>query len=65
MNTTEPIDETSQESDERMAPLVKGMTTRLATLNAEVTTYIKANPGTCLLGALAAGYIIGRVARRR
>ena len=32
--------------------------------NYDAVAYIKENPGKCLLGAIAAGYIIGRIARR-
>jgi hypothetical protein len=28
-------------------------------------SFIRANPGTCLLGAVAVGFIIGRIASRR
>ena len=33
-------------------------------MNGKVVDYIKENPGKCLLGAIAAGYVIGRIARR-
>ena len=29
-----------------------------------MTGYIKENPGQCLLGALALGFLIGKIARR-
>jgi hypothetical protein len=64
MNTSEPLEKTAQELEESISRLPKEASRRLATLNAEVTAYIRANPGTCLLGALATGYIIGSIARR-
>ena len=33
--------------------------------SAKLMTLVKERPGACLLGALALGYIIGRVASRR
>ena len=37
---------------------------RLSSLNDKAIDFIKENPGTCLLGALALGYLIGKIARR-
>jgi hypothetical protein len=37
---------------------------RLTSLNGDVTGYIKENPGRCLLGAIALGFIIGKIARK-
>ena len=37
---------------------------RLDTLNDDVTDYVRENPGKCLLGALAVGVIIGKLASR-
>ncbi|MBZ4335569.1 hypothetical protein NR800_14935 [Corallococcus interemptor] len=36
----------------------------LVDLNNQVVGFIKANPGTCLLGAIAVGFIVGRIASR-
>jgi len=37
----------------------------LSSLNDSMTDYIKENPGKCLVGALAVGYLIGKIASRR
>jgi hypothetical protein len=37
---------------------------RLESLNQQVTTFIKQNAGFCLLGAVALGYVVARVARK-
>jgi hypothetical protein len=34
-------------------------------MNTRVVSFIRANPGTCLLGAVAVGFIVGRIASRR
>jgi len=37
----------------------------LEDLNTRAASFIRANPGTCLLGAIAVGFIVGRIASRR
>jgi hypothetical protein len=65
MTMTEPFEQTAHAIEERVRPQVERATQNLTRLNRQVTTYIKANPGRCLLGAVAAGYVIGRIARRK
>jgi hypothetical protein len=65
MNMTEHLEQTAHEVEERVRPQIEETTKKLSGLNDQVTNYIKANPGKCLLGALAAGYVIGRIARRK
>ena len=38
---------------------------RLESLNTQVTTFIKDHAGACMVGALALGYIVARIARGR
>jgi len=65
MDMTEQLEQTANKLEERVRPQLKAATQRLAVLNKQVSSYIRTNPGKCLLGAIAAGYVIGRVARRR
>jgi hypothetical protein len=65
MDMTEHLEQTANNLEERVRPQLKVATQRLALLNKEVSSYIRTNPGKCLLGAIAAGYVIGRIARRR
>jgi hypothetical protein len=65
MNMTKPLERTAHESEEHASPQIEKTTCRLTKLNEFAATYIRANPGRCLLGAVAAGYVIGRVARRK
>lgn len=37
----------------------------LTDLDKKVRTFVKENPGLCLLGAVAAGFMIGRIVARR
>lgn len=64
MEIAEKIEETAREFEERVRPQIDQAKKRLGAINEEVIDYIKANPGKCLLGALALGYIVGRIARR-
>ncbi len=50
---------------ERLAPKIEEAQEQLMALNERVKGFIKANPGTTLLGAVALGFVIGRLASRR
>jgi len=65
MEMTERIEETARELGERVRPQIENAKQRLSTLNDSMTDYIKENPGKCLVGALAVGYLIGKIASRR
>jgi hypothetical protein len=64
MEMTEQIDATARQIGERVRPQVEDAKRRLSSLNDKAIDFIKENPGTCLLGALALGYLIGKIARR-
>jgi hypothetical protein len=50
--------------EETHAPLEEAKQ-RLRALNERVQSYIKDHPAACLMGALALGYIVARIARHR
>lgn len=60
-----PVHEPLKQLTERLAPKLEEVTARLDETNERVKTFIKKNPGTCLLGAAALGFVIGRWASRR
>jgi ElaB/YqjD/DUF883 family membrane-anchored ribosome-binding protein len=64
MEMTEQIEATVREVGARVRPQIDEAKKRLSSLDETVTDYIKENPGTCLLGALAVGYLIGKIARK-
>ena len=64
MEMTEQFEKTARDFEERIRPQIEDAKKKVLDLNSQVVSYIKENPGKCLLGALAAGYIIGRIARR-
>lgn len=65
MEIAEPVKQIAHEIEERARPQIDESTRRLTSLHNRVTIYIRANPGKSLLGAVAVGYIIGRIARRK
>ncbi len=60
MERTEGIENDVQEA----VPELEQVKERLRDLNERVIAFIKERPGTCLLAALAAGYLVGRLVRR-
>lgn len=64
MEMTEQFEKAARDIEERIRPQIEDAKKKVNDLNHQVTSYIKANPGRCLLGAIAAGFIIGRIARR-
>lgn len=65
METTEQIEgRARQVFEEHMKPQIDEARRQLGELNQRVVTLIKERPGTVLLGAVALGFIIGRIARR-
>jgi len=64
MEIAEQIESTVREVGDRVRPQLDDAKRRLTSLNSDVTRYIKANPGRCLIGAMAVGFLIGKIARR-
>jgi hypothetical protein len=64
MEMTEQIEATVRQMGARVRPQIDEARRRLTSLNSDVTGYIKENPGRCLLGAIALGFVVGKIARR-
>ena len=64
MEIAEQIESTVREVGARVRPQLNDAKRRLTSLNGDVTGYIKENPGRCLIGAIAVGFLIGKIARR-
>lgn len=64
MEMTEQIEATARELGERVRPQIEDAKKRLSSLNDKAIDFIKENPGTCLVGAVALGFLIGKIARR-
>jgi ElaB/YqjD/DUF883 family membrane-anchored ribosome-binding protein len=65
MEMTEKIEETAREIGERVRPQIDEAKRKLESLNTSAVSFIKENPGKCLVGAVALGYLIGKIASRR
>ncbi len=65
MEMTEKIEETAREIGARVKPQIEEARKRIESLNTSAVAYIKENPGKCLAGAVAVGYLIGKLASRR
>lgn len=59
------IQDRAREIQERIVPQIDEARRNLVDINNRVVTFIRANPGTCLLGAVAVGFLVGKIASRR
>ncbi len=59
------LQEKARQFQDNMLPQIDEARRNLEDLNTRVVGFIRANPGTCLLGAVALGFIVGRIASRR
>lgn len=64
MERSEPLQQKAKEVQERLQPQIDEARHTLSDLNTRVTDFIRERPGACLLGALAVGFVIGRIASR-
>jgi len=64
MNHTGDLESALHEASEQVKPHLDEAKRQLSSWNERATTYLKANPGKCLLGALALGFVVGKIARR-
>jgi ElaB/YqjD/DUF883 family membrane-anchored ribosome-binding protein len=59
------IQDKARQLQENLLPQIDEARRNLEDMNTRVVSFIRANPGTCLLGAVAVGFIVGRIASRR
>lgn len=59
------IQDRAREIQERIVPQIEEARRNLVDVNNRVVSFIRANPGTCLIGAVAMGFLIGKIASRR
>jgi ElaB/YqjD/DUF883 family membrane-anchored ribosome-binding protein len=64
MATTDTLSEKAREIQNRVAPQIEDARRELDSLNDKVAGFIKQRPLTSLAIALAAGFLVGRVASR-
>jgi hypothetical protein len=58
------LQDRAREVQERVIPQLEEARRNLSDFNQRAVVFIRQNPGTCLLGALALGFIVGRIASR-
>jgi len=64
MTLTEDLQTSAHDLNRRIRPRVRAAARRLDTLNDDAIDYVRDNPVKCLLGALALGVLIGKMASR-
>ncbi|MBI3722495.1 hypothetical protein HY251_00850 [bacterium] len=65
METIAEVKDTVRKLEEAVKPSIEKAHARISGWNARVVALIEEHPGKCVLGALALGYLVGRLARRR
>jgi ElaB/YqjD/DUF883 family membrane-anchored ribosome-binding protein len=67
METTpqQQLTDKAREIQARVAPQLEEARRNLTDFNTRAVSYIRQNPGTCLLGAIAVGFVVGKLASRR
>jgi len=61
---SQQIQDKARHLQENMIPQLEEARRNLEDMNTRVVSFVRANPGTCLLGAVAVGFIVGRLASR-
>ena len=64
MDTTS-FENSVKDVGERIRPRIEDAKRRLGEVDGRITGFIKGHPAACLLGAVALGYLVARVARSR
>jgi hypothetical protein len=59
----EKLEKSAAALEDRVRPELEAVKDRLTDANSKVVGFIRAHPTPCLLGALALGYVVGRIAR--
>jgi hypothetical protein len=61
--TTAHMQDRARELQQRLAPQLDEARRNLSDLNQRAMSFIRERPGTCLLGALAFGFLVGKIAK--
>lgn len=65
MESSQQLQQKAREVQERLGPQLEEAKRGLNDLNARIKSFVRERPGVCLLGALAFGFVVGRIASRR
>ncbi len=64
-STVGSMQDRARELQDRLTPQLEQARQNLNELNTRVLSFVRERPGTCLIGALAFGYLVGKIASRR
>ena len=64
MDLAKDFEDTAREVRRRVRPQVRDAARRMDRLNEDLIDYIRENPAKCLLGGVAVGILIGKLASR-
>lgn len=64
MDTTS-FESSAEDVVARIGPQIEDAKRRLGRLDGQITGFIREHPAACLLGAVALGYLVARIARSR
>jgi hypothetical protein len=59
------IEDSARKLTDKLQPQIDDAKRRFDDANSRVSAFVQEHPGACLLGAIALGYAIARVARRQ
>jgi len=65
MESSQQLPQKAREVQERLGPKIEEAKRGLDDLNTRIKAFVRQRPGVCLLGALALGFVVGRIASRR
>ena len=65
MEARSNVESKARELQSRVGPETREAARGLGDLNARIVNFIRQRPGACLFGALAFGFIVGKIASRR
>ncbi len=64
METTS-FKESINDLSDRVRPKIEEVKQRLGRVNGRITGFLQDHPAACLLGAIALGYVVARIARNQ
>ena len=63
--SAESVNETIAQLQERVGPQIEQAKEQLEVWNQQAMKVMRERPGTCLIAAIGAGFLIGRIVSRR
>lgn len=63
MEIANKLENVANSLEQRIRPELDVVKDKLSDVNESVVAFVKAHPTQCLIGALALGYLVGRIAR--